>query len=101
MGDPLGSSRRPIMVSCSSPSYRSMRDVTSGIKADPQASERSGGANLGEDAKSLRRVRVGTLGESHIGHARGGDLRLVVRSHDEDVMCLRGENVISQELREE
>ena len=35
-------------------------------------------------------MRVGTLGESHIGYARGRDLELVVRSHDEDVMCLRG-----------
>ena len=31
---------------------------------------------------------------------RGKDLREVIRSHDEDVMCLRGENVIPQEPRE-
>ena len=67
-----------------------MRDITGGIRADPRASERGGGANLSESAKSLRGVRVGTLGESHIGHARGGDLGLVVRSHDEDVTCLKG-----------
>ena len=35
-------------------------------------------------------MRVGTLGKSHIGYARGGDLGLVVRSHDKNVMCLRG-----------
>ena len=101
MGDPLGSSRRPIRVSCSGSSYRSMRDVTGGIRANPRASERGGGANLSESAESLGGVRVGTLGESHIGHARGGDLGLVVRSHNEDVMCLRGENVILQEPKEE
>ena len=44
---------------------------------------------------------VGTLGKSHISHERGEDLGLVVRSHDEDVMCLKGENVIPQEPREE
>ena len=42
---------------------------------------------------------VGTLGESHIGHVRGGDMGLVVRSHDKDVMCLNGENIIPQEPR--
>ena len=97
---PLGSSRRPIRISCSGPSYRSIRDVTGGIRDDPRASERGGGENLSESAESLWGVHVGTLGESHIGHARGGDLGLVVRSHDEDVMCLRGENVIPQEPRE-
>ena len=35
-------------------------------------------------------MRVGTLGESHIGHVRGADLGLVIKSHDEDVMCLKG-----------
>ena len=35
-------------------------------------------------------MHVGTLGESDIGHTRGGDLGLVVRSHDENVMYLRG-----------
>ena len=56
----------------------------------PRASERGGGVNLSDDTESLKGVRVGTLGESHIGHANGGDLGPVVRSHDEDVMCLRG-----------
>ena len=59
------------------------------IKANPRASKRGGGANLSESAESLKVVCVGTLGESHIGHARGGDLGLLVRSHDEDIMCLR------------
>ena len=81
---------RPIRISCSDPSYRSMRDVTGGIRANPRTSERGGGANISKSVKSLRGVRVGTLCESHISHARGGDLGLVVRSHDEDVMCLRG-----------
>ena len=54
MGDPLESSHRPIMVSCSGLSYRSILDVTGGIRADPRSSERGGGANLNEDAKSLR-----------------------------------------------
>ena len=67
-----------------------MRDVTGGIRVNPQVSKRGGGENLNESAESLRGVHVGTLGESHIGHARGGDLGLVVRSHDEDVMRLRG-----------
>ena len=67
-----------------------MRDVTGGIKVDPRASKLGGRANLSEDAESLRGVHVGTLGKSHLGYARGGDLGLVVRSHDEDVMCLRG-----------
>ena len=71
-----------------------MRDVTSAIKANPRASKRGGGANLSESPESLRGVHVGTLGESYIGHARGRDLGLVVRSHDEDAMHLRGENVI-------
>ena len=57
----------------------------------PRASERGSGANLSESAESLRGVRVGTLGESHIGHVRGErDLGLVVKSHDKNVMCLRG-----------
>ena len=68
---PLGSSCRPIRVSCSAPSYFSMRDVTGGIRANPQVSERGGGANLSENAEFLRGVRVGTLGESHIDHVRG------------------------------
>ena len=68
---PLGSSRRPIRVNCSAPSYHSMWDVIGGIRADPRASERGGGANLSESVESLRGVRVGTLGESHIDHARG------------------------------
>ena len=76
---PLGSSCRPIRVSCSDPSYRSMSDVTGGIRADPLAFERGGGANLSEDVEFLMGVRVGTLGESHIGYANGGDLGLVVR----------------------
>ena len=59
-----------------------MRDVTDGIRANPRASERGGGANLSKSAESLGGVHVGTLGKSHIGHARGGDLGLVVRSHD-------------------
>ena len=70
MGNPLRSSHRPIRVSCSGPSYRSMMDVTGGIRDDPRASERSGGANLSESVESLRGVRVGTLGKSHIGHTR-------------------------------
>ena len=37
------------------------------------------GANLSESAESLRGMRVDTLGKSHIGHASGGDLGLVVR----------------------
>ena len=86
----MKSSRRPIRVSCSGPSYRSKRYIIGGVKANPRASERDGGANLSESAKSLRGVGVGTLGKSHMGHARGGDLGLVVRSHDEDAMCLRG-----------
>ena len=86
---PLGSSYRPIRVTYSGPSYRSIRDVTSGIRANPRASEHGGGANLSESVESLRGVRVGTLGESHIGHAKGGDLGSVVGSHDKDVMCLR------------
>ena len=53
MGDPLGSLRRPIRVSCSGLSYPSIRDVTSGIKTDSRASERDGGANLSESAESL------------------------------------------------
>ena len=87
---PLGSLRRPIRVSCFGPSYRSMGDVTGGIRANPRISERGSGANLSESAESLSGVRVDTLRKSHIGHAKGGDLRLVVRSHDEDVMYLRG-----------
>ena len=71
MGDPPRSSRRPIRISCSSPSYHSMRDVTGGIRANPRASERGGGANLSKSAESLRGVRVDTLGESHIGYERG------------------------------
>ena len=67
-----------------------MKDVTGGIRANPRASERGGGTNLSESTESLGGVRVGTLGKSHISHARGEDLRLVVRSHDENVMCLRG-----------
>ena len=51
-----------------------MQDVTGGIRADPRASERGGGVNLNKDAESLWGVRVGTLGESHIDHANGGDL---------------------------
>ena len=35
-------------------------------------------------------MRVGTLGKSHIDYAKRGDLGLVVRSHEEDVICLRG-----------
>ena len=97
---PLGSSCSPIRVSCSSPSYCSNRNFTGSFKADPLAFERGGGANLSKSAKSLEGVCVGTLGKSHIGHAREGDLGLVVRSHDEDIMCLRGENVIPQESRE-
>ena len=100
MGDSQESSGKPIRVSYFGPSYRSMRDVIGGIRANPRASERCGGANLSESAESLRGVCVGTLSESHIGHAIGGDLGVVVRSHDEDVMCLRGENVIPQEPRE-
>ena len=100
MGDPLGSSCRPIKVSCSGSSYRLMRDITSGIRANPRVSKRGGGANLSESAESLGGVCVGTLGKSHISHVRGGDLRLVVRWHDEGVMCLRGENIIPQEPRE-
>ena len=61
-----------------------------GIRANPWASKRSGGVNFSESVESLRGVRVGTLGESHIGHAKGGDLGPVVRSHDEDIMCSRG-----------
>ena len=97
---PLGSLRKPIRVSFFGPSYRSIRDVTGGIRANPRVSERGGGANLSKSAESIRGVRVGTLGKSHIGHARGGDPGLVVRSHDEDIMCLRGENVIPREPRE-
>ena len=41
-------------------------------------------------------VRVGTLGESHISHVREGDLGLVVRSHDEYIMCLKEMKVIPQ-----
>ena len=48
-----------------------MQDVTGGIRANPQPSERSGGANLSESTKSLKGVLVGTLGKSHIAHARG------------------------------
>ena len=48
-----------------------MRDVTGSIRADPLASKRGGGVNLSESAESLGGVRVGTLGESHIDHARG------------------------------
>ena len=58
-------------VSCSALSYYSMRDVTGGIRANPRASERDGGANLSESVESLRGVCVGTLGKSHIGHAKG------------------------------
>ena len=69
---PLESSHRPIRVSCSGSSYRSMRDVTGGgIRADPRASEHGGGANLSESVESLGGVHVGTLGESHIDHERG------------------------------
>ena len=94
MGDLLESLRKPIRVSCSDPSYRSIRDVTGGIRANPQSSERGGGANLSESVEFLKGVRVGTLGESHIGHVRGVDLGLIVRSHDENVMCSKGENII-------
>jgi len=45
-----------------------MRDVTGGIRANPRAFERGGGANLSESVESLGGVRVGTLGKSHIGH---------------------------------
>jgi len=74
-----------------------IRDVTGGIRSDPRASKHGGGANLSEDVEYLSGVHVGTLGESHIGHARGGDLGSVVRLHDEYIICLRGENVIPQE----
>ena len=49
-----------------------MRDIIGGIRADPQAFEHGGGANLSESAESLGGVCVGTLGKSHIGHVRGG-----------------------------
>ena len=101
MSNPLGSSCKPIRVSCSGSSYHSMRDVTGGIRADPRVSEHGGRANLNEDTESLRGVCVGTLGKSHINHAKGGDLRPIVRSHDEDFICSRGENVIPQEPRKE
>ena len=78
-----------------------MRDIIGGIRADPQAFEHGGGANFNEDAKSLKGVCVDTLGESHISHAKGGDSGPVVRSHDKDVMCLRGENVIPREPKGE
>ena len=68
---PPGSSCRLIRVSCSDSFYHSIRDVTCGIREDPRAFERGGGTNLNEDAESLRGVHVGTLGESHIDHARG------------------------------
>ena len=80
MDNPLKSLRRPIKISCYGPSYRLMRDVTGGIRANPRASERGGGANLSENVESLRGVYVGTLGESHIDHAKGGDLGPVVTS---------------------
>ena len=77
---PLESSCRTIRISCSGPSYHSIRDVTGAIRADPQASELGGGANLSEDAEFLRGVHVGTLGESHISHAKGGNAESVLHS---------------------
>ena len=87
MGDPLGSSCRPIRVSCSSSSNRSIRDVTGGIRANPRASERDGGANLSESVESLRGGACRHLRRIPHRPCEGGDLGLVVRSHDEDVMC--------------
>ena len=77
-----------------------MRDVIGGIRANPRASERGSGANLSESAESLRGGACRHLRRIPHHPCKEGDPGLVVRSHDEDVMCLRGENVISQESRE-
>ena len=53
MGDALGSSHRPMSISCFDPSYCLIRDVTGGIRADHRASERGGGANLSESPENV------------------------------------------------
>ena len=87
---PLGNSCRPIRVSCFGPSYRLIRDVTGGIRASPRASERDSGANLSESVEFLKGGACRHLRRIPHRPCEGGDLGLVVRSYDEDVMSLRG-----------
>ena len=77
-----------------------MRDVTGGIRANPQASKYGGGANLSESIEFLRGDACRHLRRIPYRPCKGGDLGLVVRSHDEDIMFLGGENVIPQEPKE-
>ena len=77
-----------------------MRNVTGGIRANPRASKDGGGTNLSESVESLREGACRHLRRIPHRLCEGGDLGLIVRSHDENVMCLRGENVIPQESRE-